>query len=169
MYLKSVDFGRVLKSTVKKEWADILEAMSRFRYFDEFDDVSKRECCILSKMKHFEKDATILGDNKGMVHYVHFILKGQAAVIEHLMLARSISDYGVIKYEMYERGEDDNDFRESQDEQKQTFEQRFDGEIVSIKFIIEIRVAACLQNSKNCLKFIHRINTVVRLWRKSNM
>lgn len=101
-----------------------MQAMSRFTYFDDYDDVSKRECCILSKMKYFEKDATIIGDNKGMVHYIHFILKGQAAVIEHLMLARSFGKYGTTQYKMYERVEDDTDLEYSENVRRKTFEQR---------------------------------------------
>lgn len=43
----------------------------------------------------------LLGDGKGMVNYVHFILSGKCRLIEH-MLVRERSSYRGTQYELYD-------------------------------------------------------------------
>lgn len=82
--LKRKDFDRVLKNTVKAEWDQILSALKRFTYFENFTEIEKRECCILSKIKVFPKDSIIVGDSLNINH-VHFILKGRASILVQLL------------------------------------------------------------------------------------
>lgn len=60
--------------------------MSRFTYFDEWDEVSCRECCILARMRQYKPDETILGDGLGLSTHAYFITKGKCRVVEHLLL-----------------------------------------------------------------------------------
>lgn len=43
----------------------------------------------------------MLGDGRGMVNYVHFILSGKCRLIEH-MLVREHSSYRGTQYELYD-------------------------------------------------------------------
>ncbi|GJQ81454.1 hypothetical protein Trydic_g14611 [Trypoxylus dichotomus] len=60
LLLRKADFDIVLKETVKEQWDEIQKAMVQFSYFDGWDDVAVRECCIYSKIKPFIRDQTIL-------------------------------------------------------------------------------------------------------------
>lgn len=82
------DFDLVLKNTVKAEWEQILYALKRFSYFDNFTEIEKRECCILSKIKIFPKDSIIVGCGIN-VNHVHFIVKGQASILVQLLTDKS--------------------------------------------------------------------------------
>lgn len=84
--LKRHDFDRVLKRTVQAEWNEILEALHHFSYFSSFNEIERRECCILSKIKVFPKDTIIVGGNIGNVNLVHFILKGEASMLVQLLI-----------------------------------------------------------------------------------
>lgn len=110
--LKKDDFDVVLKSTVQKQWNEVHEAMRLFTYFDEWDDIAIRECCILSKMKSYVPDQVVLGDNQGLHDYVYFILKGQCRIIEHLVIQTYIKN-GNKYYKMYQR--ENMDILEEQD------------------------------------------------------
>lgn len=98
--LKKNDFDIILKSTVKKQWEEVQHAMSSFSYFEDWDEIAIRECCILSKMKAYATDQTILGDGVGLRDYVYFILKGKCRVIEHLMVTKEVKN-GKTFYRLY--------------------------------------------------------------------
>lgn len=81
--LKKEDFNIVLKATLAKEWNEILDAIVRFEYFENWTEVDRRECCIYSKIKNFKRDALVY-DAEYVDPYVYFILNGQCKVIEEL-------------------------------------------------------------------------------------
>ncbi|KAI4463452.1 hypothetical protein MML48_4g00021914 [Holotrichia oblita] len=102
LYLRKADFDIVLKDSVKEQWGEIQRAMVRFSYFDGWDAVSVRECCIYSKIKPFVRDQTILGDGTGTPSSIYFILKGQCKLIEHLLLSVSYDKNGRKRYKLYD-------------------------------------------------------------------
>ncbi|KAK9694811.1 Cyclic nucleotide-binding domain [Popillia japonica] len=100
--LKKADFDIVLKASVKEQWNEIQKAMSRFEYFDGWDEVAVRECCIYSKIKPYVRDQAILGDGQGIRSSVYFVLKGQCKIIEHLLVTKSFDGRGRRHYSIYE-------------------------------------------------------------------
>lgn len=101
--LKKDDFDIVLKDTVLEEWDKVTAAMKRFRYFDQWDEVSRRECCIRTKIKKFEADDTVLGDGSGHEKYTYFLIKGQCVLIEHIFMKVQTRN-GKKSYELLENG-----------------------------------------------------------------
>ncbi|KAG5343547.1 CNBD2 protein, partial [Acromyrmex charruanus] len=95
------DFNNILRSSLTKKWDVLKDALVHFNYFKLWDEETIRECCILSKLKDFKPNEILLGDGKGMVNYVHFILKGKCRLIEH-MLVHERSSYHGMQYELYE-------------------------------------------------------------------
>lgn len=91
--LKRNDFDNILKRTVQNEWARILTSLTRFNYFDDFNAIDKRECCILSKIKEFEKDNIIISSTEGNKNLVHFILEGQASILMQVRSDRSLKSH----------------------------------------------------------------------------
>lgn len=100
--MKKDDFEIVLKDTVMGEWDKVIAAMKRFRYFDKWDEVAQRECCIRSKLKTFNLDQTILGDGCGYHNYTYFVLKGHCVLIEHLYV-KTITKNGKKAYVLVEK------------------------------------------------------------------
>ncbi|XP_018403857.1 PREDICTED: uncharacterized protein LOC108780593 [Cyphomyrmex costatus] len=95
------DFNNILRSSLTKKWDDLRDALVHFNYFKLWDEATVRECCILSKLKDFKPNEILLGDGKGMVNYVHFILSGKCRLIEH-MLVRERPSYQGMQYELYD-------------------------------------------------------------------
>lgn len=85
------------------EWDKVIAAMKRFRYFDKWDEVAQRECCIRSKLKNYIPDQTILGDGTGNPNYTYFVLKGHCVLIEHMYL-KVVKRNGKKFYELLENG-----------------------------------------------------------------
>lgn len=50
MVLKE-DFDRVLKATVLSSWDEITKIMNQLAYFRNYDDITRKECSILSRTK----------------------------------------------------------------------------------------------------------------------
>ncbi|KAK5643956.1 hypothetical protein RI129_007801 [Pyrocoelia pectoralis] len=82
--LRKDDFNIVLKATVQKQWLRVQQALDMFTYFQSWNDMTKRDCCILAKMLSFKPDETILGDGVGLNDFVYFVIKGQCRIIQHL-------------------------------------------------------------------------------------
>lgn len=95
------DFDIVLKASVKEQWDEIQRAMSHFTYFDGWDEVAVRECCIYSKIKPYIRDQTVLGDGVGVPSSSYFVLKGQCKVIEHLLVQVRYNCKGKKIYSIY--------------------------------------------------------------------
>lgn len=112
--VKKKDFDIVLKESVKEQWDEIQTAMRRFNYFDGWDDVAVRECCIYSKIKPYIRDQTILGDGSGTTTSTYFVLKGKCRLIEHLLVSVTRNRDGQKQYKLYspERLMDDEEFEE---------------------------------------------------------
>lgn len=100
--LKKADFDIVLKASVKQQWDEIQRAMSRFAYFDGWDEVAVRECCIYSKIKPYIRDQTIVGDGVGIQSSAYFVLKGECRVIEHLLVTVKYDNSGKKRYQVYQ-------------------------------------------------------------------
>lgn len=98
--IKKDDFDLVLKKTVLKAWEEIQKVMNQFSYFKDLDQVTKRECSIVSRTKYFQPDETIVGDDSGLTNFVHFVSKGTCSIIEHLNLEVSIVN-GVKRYKLF--------------------------------------------------------------------
>lgn len=111
---------------MKEQWDEIQRAMLRFRYFDKWDAVSVRECCIYSKIKPYVRDQTILGDGVGISSSIYFVLKGQCKLIEHLLLSVSYDRCGRKQYKLYdsaptlEEGSEEESIATVLDEAKQS-------------------------------------------------
>ncbi|KOC69263.1 Uncharacterized protein C20orf152 like protein [Habropoda laboriosa] len=95
------DFDDILRPTLKKEWDVLQDALVHFNYFKSWDEDTIRECCILSRLKDYQPDEVLLGDAKGMVNYVHFLLEGECRLIEHMIVYEQNSIHGV-NYELYD-------------------------------------------------------------------
>ncbi|XP_011871104.1 PREDICTED: uncharacterized protein LOC105563803 isoform X2 [Vollenhovia emeryi] len=95
------DFDNVLRGNLTKKWDVLHDALVHFNYFKLWDEETVRECCILSKLTDFKPNEVLLGDGKGMVNYVHFILSGKCRLMEH-MLVREYSSYRGTQYELYD-------------------------------------------------------------------
>lgn len=85
------DFNVVFKASLQKIWDEVLAGMKRFTYFDHWDDVAHRECCIYSKIQEYPKDHVIygVGGDVRFSHYVHFLLKGHCQIVEELPIIES--------------------------------------------------------------------------------
>lgn len=94
------DFDVVLKDSLQKQWDEIQYQMSRFSYFDGWNDISVREFCINAKMKAYSADQTILGDGVGMQGSVYFVLKGKVRIVENLTVTTRLVN-GIKKYKLY--------------------------------------------------------------------
>lgn len=110
LVLKKDDFNNVLKATIKARWDEIREAMFKFSYFDQWDDFTVRECCILSKIKSYEPNQVILGDGVGRSSQVmvYFVIEGTCALIEHLFVIETVKR-GIKNYKLYVPPEDDSE------------------------------------------------------------
>ncbi|EZA54365.1 hypothetical protein DMN91_002348 [Ooceraea biroi] len=95
------DFDSILRYTLLKKWDVLRDALVHFNYFKLWDEETVRECCILSKLKDFKPNEVLLGDGKGMVNYVHFVLSGECRLIEH-MLVHECPSYHGMQYELYD-------------------------------------------------------------------
>ncbi|KAF7405078.1 hypothetical protein HZH66_003984 [Vespula vulgaris] len=95
------DFNEILRDNLMNEWNVLQDALVNFNYFKLWDEETIRECCILSKLKHFQANEVLLGDGKGMVNYVHFLLEGECRMIEHI-LVREKHTTQEMKYELYD-------------------------------------------------------------------
>ncbi|KAB0799839.1 hypothetical protein PPYR_07719 [Photinus pyralis] len=94
------DFNIVLKATVQQQWFEVQRALDMFTYFENWNDMTRRECCILAKMLAFKPDETIRGDGVGNKDYVYFVLKGQCRIIQHLYTTHYTKN-GKVHYKIY--------------------------------------------------------------------
>ncbi|XP_076660967.1 uncharacterized protein LOC143364561 [Halictus rubicundus] len=94
-------FNMVLRPYLSSEWDILQDALVHFNYFKTWDRDTVRECCILSRMKDFRPDEVLLGDGKGMVNYVHFVLEGECRLIEHMTVHEEYISSGNVRYELY--------------------------------------------------------------------
>lgn len=61
LILKKDDFERVLKASMQKQWDDISSALKQFPYFEDWNEVAIRECCMLSDTMSYNTHDIILG------------------------------------------------------------------------------------------------------------
>ncbi|XP_011698331.1 PREDICTED: uncharacterized protein LOC105456180 isoform X2 [Wasmannia auropunctata] len=94
------DFDNVLRGSLTKKWDVLRDALVHFNYFKLWDEETVRECCILSKLKDFKPNEVLLGDGRGMVNYVYFILNGKCRLIEHMLVRER--PYDGMQYQLYD-------------------------------------------------------------------
>ncbi|XP_012148200.1 uncharacterized protein LOC100880244 isoform X2 [Megachile rotundata] len=99
--INNEDFDDILRPTLLTEWNKLQDALIHFNYFKGWDEETIRECCILSRIKEFPTDEVLLGDGKGMVNFVHFLLEGECQLIEHIIVHEQESTHG-MHYELYD-------------------------------------------------------------------
>lgn len=115
------------------EWDKVIAAMQRFRYFDKWDEVAQRECCIRSKLKTYNPDQTILGDGTGNPNYTYFVLKGHCVLIEHMYL-KVTNQNGKKTYELLEDGPITiKEIKRNSSAEKESRSSKSDKKVVSIK------------------------------------
>ncbi|XP_049836355.1 cAMP-dependent protein kinase type I-alpha regulatory subunit-like isoform X1 [Schistocerca gregaria] len=83
LHIEKKDFDKVIEETIKPDWDMCKYAMARFPYFDEWSSVALHECCMLSRIKTYEPNETILACG-ARTNYVFFVLKGLCQIIQHL-------------------------------------------------------------------------------------
>lgn len=69
---KKDDFEKVLKASMQKQWDDISSALKQFPYFDDWNEVATRECCMLSDTMSYNTHDIILGMYLAYVSFTHF-------------------------------------------------------------------------------------------------
>lgn len=105
LVLRKEDFDSVLRSSVMAEWDEIRRCMSMFTYFNGWDEITLRDCCILSKVKYYGVDDIILGEDVGDKKYVYFVIEGQCQLVEYLDL--EVTESACRKSYKLLSGEDD--------------------------------------------------------------
>ncbi|XP_043491458.1 cAMP-dependent protein kinase regulatory subunit-like [Polistes fuscatus] len=95
------DFNEILKDYLMDQWNILQDALVCFNYFETWDEETIRECCILSKLKDFQANEVLLGDGKGMVNYVHFLLEGECRLIEHILVKEKPTAHE-MRYELFD-------------------------------------------------------------------
>lgn len=99
--LKKDDFNVVLKSSLQQEWNSILKALRRFEYFNDWSEVSNRECCIYSKIRKYEKGDVVYQEGTMATNYAFFLLEGSCVCIHELpVIERNVN--GIKKYELFD-------------------------------------------------------------------
>ncbi|XP_069697672.1 cAMP-dependent protein kinase type I-beta regulatory subunit-like [Periplaneta americana] len=104
LYLKREDFAAVLKATLIKEWDYNKQAMGMFPYFDRWDEISVRECCMLSRINTFEPSEIVYGFGKGSNLFAYFILSGDCQVIQQMKVVVVRSKTKSYPKLLYSRG-----------------------------------------------------------------
>ncbi|KAF5286421.1 hypothetical protein FQR65_LT12602 [Abscondita terminalis] len=79
---------------------DIKDAISRFNYFDKWDEIAITQCRNIAKIRKYSKDRIILGDSFGFSNYVYFVLTGECRLIEELSVKEEKSKNG-NRYKLY--------------------------------------------------------------------
>ncbi|XP_058788737.1 cGMP-dependent protein kinase-like [Phymastichus coffea] len=99
-------FNAHVRSVLLEEWAVLKDALVNFNYFKGWTDDTMLECCILSKIVTFKPNEIVLGDGKGMIHYVYFLLSGECRLIEHMLIEKRRVGK-TVKYKMFKSDQDD--------------------------------------------------------------
>lgn len=60
LFITKYDFDRLLRENLLKNWNILQEALVTFNYFNEWDEATIRECCILSKIKNFTPNEVVI-------------------------------------------------------------------------------------------------------------
>lgn len=114
----------IIWDTVWMNWEQLLHTLNKFSYFRSLDEISSRECCVLSKIKSFEPDEIVFGDDQeqSLLNYVYFIVDGYCYVMEHLLLRVK---HGPGKKKMYA-------LHETERKEEQTEKRRFRSTVDSL-------------------------------------
>lgn len=98
------DFNNVMKATIRKKWDEVEDGMKKINYFDTWNSIQVRECCIISRMKEFEPGNIILSnDNYDCGNYAYFILSGQVRIIEELFVYEWTNKRGEKQFVLNEK------------------------------------------------------------------
>lgn len=107
--LMRADFNRILKSTIQKKWDEINASLSMFTYFSDWSSMTRRECCIMSKMKTYLPGETILSHKEDKFSYVYFIIRGRCQIIEEMKILIYYTATGAKKFALYSSSNSDSD------------------------------------------------------------
>lgn len=91
LILKKDDFERVLKASMQKQWDDISSALKQFPYFEDWNEVATRECCMLSDTMSYNTHDIILGMYSRTVVITYCYCQGGLRI--NLFSAAAISGY----------------------------------------------------------------------------
>lgn len=95
----------VLKSSLQKQWNYILNALKKFTYFEDWNEIAKRECCIYSKIKNYKKGDVIYKQGTMATNFAFFVLKGTCICIQELDVIEKkingIKHFKLFNYDKY--------------------------------------------------------------------
>ncbi|KAK9869220.1 hypothetical protein WA026_002970 [Henosepilachna vigintioctopunctata] len=85
LVIQKEHFDSIIKDTVMRHYSIITSHMKQLPYFDQYSDEDYLEACLVGKVKEFEHDELVLGDDVGYSQFTYFIVKGNINIIHHLM------------------------------------------------------------------------------------
>ncbi|XP_031783439.1 cyclic nucleotide-binding domain-containing protein 2 [Nasonia vitripennis] len=104
-------FNIYLRHFLLEEWDILRDALVNFNYFKGWTEETMRECCILSKIVNYKPNEVLLGDGKGMIHYVYFLLNGECRLVEHMLVEKKrVGKH--VKYKLYDSQQKDRNPRQ---------------------------------------------------------
>ncbi|XP_044745465.1 uncharacterized protein LOC123307284 [Coccinella septempunctata] len=78
-------FNAIIRRTVMHHYNIITNYVKKLPYFQSFDQKELIEACLVAKVKEYEHDELVLGDDVGYPHYAYFVIRGNVRIIHHLM------------------------------------------------------------------------------------
>ncbi|XP_045461309.1 uncharacterized protein LOC123671481 [Harmonia axyridis] len=103
LIIKKAAFNTIIRKTVMRHYNLITSYMKGLPYFDTSDPNEIIEACLVAKVKEYEHDELILGDDVGYSQYTYFVVEGKVKIIHHLMfLAPWDKKLKKYKYELYD-------------------------------------------------------------------
>ncbi|XP_014227685.2 uncharacterized protein LOC106652987 [Trichogramma pretiosum] len=94
-------FREYLRDILMNQWDQLHDVLLNFNYFKGWSEKTMRECWIVSKVVNYDTNDILLGDGKGMVHYVYFVISGECRLIEH-MLVEKYYLRNKVKYKLFD-------------------------------------------------------------------
>ncbi|KAL3286016.1 hypothetical protein HHI36_000530 [Cryptolaemus montrouzieri] len=103
MMIEKNAFNAIIRKDVMLRYNIITGYVKKLPYFDSYDQKNLIEACLVAKVKEFEHDELILGDDVGFAQYTYFIVKGKVKIIQHLMFTTECNkSRGKNKYKLYD-------------------------------------------------------------------
>lgn len=78
-------FNAIIGKTVMHHYNIITNYVKDLPYFNSFDQKEMIETCLVAKVKEYDHDELVLGDDVGYSQYTYFVMKGKMRIIHHLM------------------------------------------------------------------------------------
>lgn len=103
--LNDVDYERILKPFMLKQWNEKKLALKAFDYFDFLSPEQIILACKYSYLVQYEPLETIYLGDKGSLGYVRFVLSGECVILQCLSMKVTNND-GKVNYELTEIDKD---------------------------------------------------------------